>query len=162
MTPKLYEEVQTALSERWGVWGGWTQAVSFPRLVSTRPLVRFHRSSTGFTSFSNGSLTLAFSFAFLVALCSYLAGFRSSSPPTSPSFFPPSPQTLRNHSSNLSSDLPNFLNPILVYLKVSSPYRRACSPRLLPQKPNPPSRSKEEGGWRLRVRSRSAVAIRGR
>ncbi|KAL7410520.1 DNA glycosylase [Mrakia frigida] len=29
MTPKLYEEVQTALSERWGVWGGWTQAVLF-------------------------------------------------------------------------------------------------------------------------------------
>lgn len=29
MTPKLYEEVQTFLRERWGDWGGWTQAVLF-------------------------------------------------------------------------------------------------------------------------------------
>lgn len=42
MTPKLYEEVQNALSARWGDMGGWTQAVRFPSVSLSLLLASSH------------------------------------------------------------------------------------------------------------------------
>jgi len=162
MTPKLYEEVQCALRERWGEWGGWTQAVS--SFLSLRRVFVFvalsvffplPKRSPSFLSLSLTdpspfplSLSLSLSLCFTPLLSSLCTVNRSSSPQTSPSSSPPSPQTQANPSNNpsfvpLNSPLP----PPPPCRTVSSLFQQPCSlPHLLP-KPNPSpssSRLKEE------------------